>query len=169
MKQASDCNTVLVHDTDLVMIDGIAHGTLLENLEPDVTMDLLRRSNIEIHKVLCDLALSNSPSSSNTDMASVKVAMLEMTFQSWNTASPSQLSSAPVVLNIDNSGSRRTLTSLVPSSLTVPTFRGITNAFGISAGKWPNFLSSSSHTSLPFRAHNMHLIYTGTDFPYQLF
>ena len=28
MKQASDWSTVLVHDTDLVMIDGIGHGTV---------------------------------------------------------------------------------------------------------------------------------------------
>ena len=28
MKQASDCNTVLVHDIDLVMIKGIGHGTV---------------------------------------------------------------------------------------------------------------------------------------------
>jgi hypothetical protein len=28
MKQASDCDTVLVHDTDLVTINGLGHGTV---------------------------------------------------------------------------------------------------------------------------------------------
>ena len=28
MKQASDCDMVLVHDTDLVTINGICHGTV---------------------------------------------------------------------------------------------------------------------------------------------
>jgi hypothetical protein len=69
MQQASDCDMVLVHDDDLGTIDGLGHDSCewllnssyivpscwqsLETLEPDVMMDLLRRSNIEIHKVLC--------------------------------------------------------------------------------------------------------------------
>ena len=60
---------VLAHDDDLVTIVGLGSDTVsgglnrsrispsywqsLETLEPDVMMDLLRRSNIEIHKVLC--------------------------------------------------------------------------------------------------------------------
>lgn len=55
----------LIHDDDLRMIDGLGDGTVsryltsgcsfliprqsLEALQPDVVMDLLRRSNIEIH------------------------------------------------------------------------------------------------------------------------
>ena len=60
---------VLGHDDDLVTINGLGPDTVsglldssyiaplcqqsLETLEPDVMMDLLRRSNIEIDKVLC--------------------------------------------------------------------------------------------------------------------
>ena len=59
---------VLAHDDDLVTIDGLGHDAVsgllsssyivsccqsLEALEPDAMMDFLRRSNIEIHKVLC--------------------------------------------------------------------------------------------------------------------
>jgi hypothetical protein len=60
---------VLTHDDDLVKIDGLGHDSVsgfwmavtlssscrqsLETLEPDVMMDLLRRSNMEIHKVPC--------------------------------------------------------------------------------------------------------------------
>ena len=69
MQQASDCDIVLVHDNDLVTIDGFGHDTVsrllnssyiypscyqsLETLEPDVMMDLLQASKIEIHKVSC--------------------------------------------------------------------------------------------------------------------
>jgi hypothetical protein len=69
MQQASDCDMVLAHDDDLVTIDGLGHDTVsgllnscyivsscwqsLETLESDVMMGLLRRSNVEIHKVLC--------------------------------------------------------------------------------------------------------------------
>jgi hypothetical protein len=60
---------MLAHDDDLVTIEGLGHGSVsgllnssyiipscwqsLETLEPDVMMDLLRRSNIKIHTVLC--------------------------------------------------------------------------------------------------------------------
>jgi hypothetical protein len=60
---------VVAHDDDLVTIDGLGHDAVsglldngdtvhswlqsLETLEPDVMMDLLRRSNIEIDKILC--------------------------------------------------------------------------------------------------------------------
>jgi hypothetical protein len=63
---------VLAHDEDLVKIDGLGHDSVsrflntsyivllissfwqsLETLESDVMMDLLRRSNMEIHKVPC--------------------------------------------------------------------------------------------------------------------
>ena len=71
-------------------------------------MDLLRRSNIEIHKVLfgelpknynpdrittlilttasiqIDLSPTNSLSGPNPDMSVVKVAMLSITFQNWS-------------------------------------------------------------------------------------
>ena len=68
LQQAYDCEMVLAHDDDLAMIDGLGHDTVsrllnssyvvpsrfswqsLESLEPDVMMDLLRKSNIEIHK-----------------------------------------------------------------------------------------------------------------------
>ena len=66
MQQASDCDMMLAHDDDLVSIDGLGVGGLLnssyivrsrcqslETLEPDVMIELLRRSNIEIDKVLC--------------------------------------------------------------------------------------------------------------------
>ena len=69
MQQASDCDRMLVHDDDLVSIDGLGLGTVggllnssyivrshcqsLESLEPDVMIELLRKSNIEIDKVLC--------------------------------------------------------------------------------------------------------------------
>ena len=65
---------VIAHDDDLVMIDGLGHDAVsgilnsnyiapscwqsLETLEPDVMMDLLRRSNVEIHKVLCGKLLT---------------------------------------------------------------------------------------------------------------
>ena len=58
---------VITHDHDLVMIDELGLDTVsellnnscivlscrqsLETLEPDTVMDLLRRSNIKIHKV----------------------------------------------------------------------------------------------------------------------
>jgi hypothetical protein len=60
---------VLAHDDDLKRIDGLGHDAVsgllnsshivpsywqsLETLEPDVMTALLRRSNIEIHKVVC--------------------------------------------------------------------------------------------------------------------
>ena len=70
MQEASDCDMVLAHDDDLVKIDGLGHDSVsvffcvavtlsslcrqpLETLEPNVMMDLLRRSNIEIYKVPC--------------------------------------------------------------------------------------------------------------------
>ena len=69
MQQATDCDTVLVHDDDLGAIDGLGldsvRGLLnsnhavpscwqsIETLEADVMTDLLRRSNIRINKVLC--------------------------------------------------------------------------------------------------------------------
>ena len=71
MQQASDCEMVLAHDDDLVIVGGLDHDAVsglfelrlsfivpscrqpLESLEPEVMMDLLRRSNIEIDKVWC--------------------------------------------------------------------------------------------------------------------
>lgn len=68
MQQASDCDIVLAHDDDLVTINGLGHNSVsgllnsvyigrsfwqsLESLEPEVMMDLLRKSNIDIDKVL---------------------------------------------------------------------------------------------------------------------
>ena len=42
MKQASDCDKILVHDNDLLMIDGIGHGTVsgLLNSKPIVLLIL---------------------------------------------------------------------------------------------------------------------------------
>jgi hypothetical protein len=74
MQQAIDCDMVLAHDDDLVTINGLGQDSVsgllsnsyivpscwhlatwqpLETLEPDVMMDLLRRSTIQIHEVLC--------------------------------------------------------------------------------------------------------------------
>jgi len=69
MQQATDCDMVLVHDDDLGTIGGLGHDSVsgllnsnhivpscwqsIETLEPDVMMDLLRRSNIKINKVWC--------------------------------------------------------------------------------------------------------------------
>ncbi len=68
MQQASDCDMMLAHDDDLLKIDGLGHDSVsfriavtppssckqsLDTLKPDVMMDLLRRSNMEIHKVPC--------------------------------------------------------------------------------------------------------------------
>jgi hypothetical protein len=108
---------VLAHDDDLVTIDGLGHesvsgllngsdilpscGQSLENLEPEVMMDLIRRSNIEIHKVLCGelpnlYRITNlvfmgaptpkdlSPTGPNTDRSVVKVAMLSTKSQDWS-------------------------------------------------------------------------------------
>ena len=110
---------VLAHDDDLVKIDGLGHGTVsellngsyiapscwqsLEALEPDVMMDLLERSNIEINKVLCGELrtfdsittliltrastlkdLSPTDSGPSADTSTVKVAMLSMTSQNWS-------------------------------------------------------------------------------------
>ena len=33
MQQASDCDKILIHDDDLLMIDGIGHGTVSELLD----------------------------------------------------------------------------------------------------------------------------------------
>ena len=115
MQQASDCDMVVAHDDDLATIDGLGHDSVgdllntdhfvpscwqsLETLEPDVMMDLLRKSNIEIDKVSCgelltliesrliligafmhkDLSLAdNCP---NTNASAVKVAMVSMKLQ----------------------------------------------------------------------------------------
>ena len=74
----------------------------LETLEPEVMMDLLRKSNIEIHKVLSGEpqnliesrfgshksfhheVLSPTDSGPNTDVSLVKVAMVSMTSQNWS-------------------------------------------------------------------------------------
>ena len=70
MQQAPDCDMMLAHDNNLVAINEIGDSTvsgllncsctvlnilvkLLETLKPDVMMDLLQRSNIQIHQVLC--------------------------------------------------------------------------------------------------------------------
>ena len=69
MQQASDCDKILLHDDDLLTIDGIGDGTvsglsdpwivtallslcwrLLVTLGSDMMGDLLRKSNIKIHK-----------------------------------------------------------------------------------------------------------------------
>ena len=69
MQQATDCDSVLVHDDDLGRIGGLGDNSVsgilnsnhispscwqsIENLEPDVMTKLLRRSNIKINKVWC--------------------------------------------------------------------------------------------------------------------
>ncbi|KAH9989451.1 hypothetical protein BJV77DRAFT_684089 [Russula vinacea] len=89
-ERASDCDMVLAHDDDLKMIDGLGHDTSLETLEPDVMIELLQRSNIKIDKVSWDL--SQSDDGPSTDTSVVKVAMLSMTLQNWDTASSPQWS-----------------------------------------------------------------------------
>jgi hypothetical protein len=69
IQQATDCDTVLVHDDDLGTICGFGDDSVrrfldsnhivpscwqsIETLEPDMMADLLRRSNIKIYKVSC--------------------------------------------------------------------------------------------------------------------
>jgi len=83
--ESTDCDMVLIHDDDLERIDGIGDATTLRS---DVLMDLLRRSDIEICKVDCNL----SPSSghSNTDTGVIKVALLSMIFQNWRSLHAAQ-------------------------------------------------------------------------------
>ncbi|KAI0276285.1 hypothetical protein BGY98DRAFT_1098257 [Russula aff. rugulosa BPL654] len=71
-EQASDCDMVLTHDDDLVKIDGLGHDSSLEALEPDVMMDLLRRSNMEIHKGASTPKVSGTDSGPSTDTSVVK-------------------------------------------------------------------------------------------------
>ena len=68
MQQASDCDIVLAHDDDLLTVDGLGHDSVsgrfnsvyigrsfwqsLESLESEVMINLLRKSNIDIDKVL---------------------------------------------------------------------------------------------------------------------
>jgi hypothetical protein len=122
-------------------------------------MDLLRKSNIEIHKVSCgelptsnhdfdayegftqkDLPPSNGSSGPNIDVASVKVAMVSVTFQNWSklyilcgivlptlslvtdTASPSQWSTlASENTDLDHTNESLVTPPTVPGNLTVPT------------------------------------------------
>jgi len=100
------------------MIDGIGHGTLLETLKSDVMVDLLRKSDINIHKFACDSFLTESQSGPNTVTSNVKVATLSMTFQDRNPTPPSQW---PILAaqNIDLSHTselRETPQPTIPSS-----------------------------------------------------
>ncbi|KAH9992218.1 hypothetical protein BJV74DRAFT_834960 [Russula compacta] len=81
-ERAPDSDVVLVHDDDLKSIDGIGSGTSPETLQPDVVMDHLRKSNLEVHEVLCDLSPTSSNPNANTNI--VKVAMLSTIFQTWS-------------------------------------------------------------------------------------
>ncbi|KAH9072147.1 hypothetical protein EDB83DRAFT_2571938, partial [Lactarius deliciosus] len=46
--RAPDCDMALVHDDNLVQILGVGDRTALETLQPDVMMDYLQRSKLEI-------------------------------------------------------------------------------------------------------------------------
>ncbi|KAH9959639.1 caspase domain-containing protein [Russula dissimulans] len=83
-ERSSDCDMVLVHDNDLQKITGIGDNTSLETLQPDVMVDLLRRSDLEIHNVSCDL--SHTSSSPNPGSNVVRVAMLSMIFQNGDSS-----------------------------------------------------------------------------------
>ncbi|KAH9994873.1 ankyrin repeat-containing domain protein [Russula vinacea] len=120
-EEASDCDMVITHDDDLVTIDGLGHDASLETLEPDVVMDLLRRSNIEIHKASCDL--SPTDGGPNTDTPVVKVAMLSMTSQNWNTATPTHRHRPSPRKALISATQRMGGTSIS----SVPTIRGDTN------------------------------------------
>ncbi|KAF8486129.1 hypothetical protein DFH94DRAFT_170169 [Russula ochroleuca] len=166
MQQASDCDMVLTHDDDLLTIDGLGHDASLETLKPDVMMDLLRRSNIEIHKVLCDL--SPTDSGPNTDTSVVKVATLSITSQKWNTPTPTRSSPLPLQ-NFDPghaSGSGDVSISSLPGSLPVPTIQGDTSKretslpadHGDSARPFPPISLLSSFSRNISRAFNQILI-----------
>jgi len=88
-ERAPDCDMSLVHDDDLVEIDELGHGrdASLETHGREVMMDLLRKCDIKIHKVSYESSLSNS--CPNTEKSGIKLAMLPMTSQIWNTAPPS--------------------------------------------------------------------------------
>ena len=108
---------VLVHDDDLERVGGIGEASVsghliinyilsfsysqsLESLEPEVVMDLLRCSDIEIHKVCCGELLtstlcfgshgtstqdlSSASSSSSGDISVVWVAMLSTSPKTWS-------------------------------------------------------------------------------------
>ncbi|KAI0290366.1 hypothetical protein BC826DRAFT_970466 [Russula brevipes] len=49
-ERASDCDMVLVHDDDLKRIDGLGGGTSSDVLQPDMMMNILRKSNLDIYK-----------------------------------------------------------------------------------------------------------------------
>ncbi|KAF8262522.1 hypothetical protein EI94DRAFT_1704705 [Lactarius quietus] len=46
------CDTVIVHDDDLALLDVLGDGTSLEGLEPDVVMRCLRSSKPVLHEVV---------------------------------------------------------------------------------------------------------------------
>jgi hypothetical protein len=118
MQRASDCDIVLAHDDDLVTIDGLGHDSVsgllnsgyidrsfwqsLESLEPEVMMDLLRKSKIDVDEVFCGellelieswLTLTGSSkdlpptdSDPSADTRAVKVAMVSMKLQNLNSS-----------------------------------------------------------------------------------
>jgi len=133
-----------------VAINGLGHDTSLETLEPEVMVNILQRSNIEIHKVSCDLSPTNDQSGPNTDMAVANVAMFSTTSQNWNTASPPQWSLV-AAQNVDLchvNESRGTYPPAVPVGLRLPvaTIRGDANNHNVSL---PTEHGDGAPTTLP--------------------
>jgi len=61
VEEATDCDIVLVHDDDLLKIVGTESSMSPDALQPDVMMDLLHRSNIEMHKDVRVVSPSSGP------------------------------------------------------------------------------------------------------------
>jgi len=77
-ERAPECDMALIHDDDLARIDGIRDSTSLEGLRPDVVMGRLRKSNLEIQRVLCDLSPRQMGLVAGTEV--VRVACLSVIF-----------------------------------------------------------------------------------------
>ncbi|KAF8485923.1 hypothetical protein DFH94DRAFT_160785 [Russula ochroleuca] len=94
-----------------------------------------------------DSSPTNSLSGSNTDTASVKIAMLPMTFQNWNTASPrSPLTSQNIDLD-HASESRGAPPPAVPGNLPAPTI--IQNELGRSHPAYAGTYSQAPQVLTP--------------------
>jgi len=80
-ERTPDCDMVVVHDDDLARVDGISDNISLKNFQHGMVMELLRKSNKEIHLVSCDLSPVSSSLNTDTDTAVVNVAMLSTELQ----------------------------------------------------------------------------------------
>lgn len=89
--RAPDCDMALVHDDDLVRILEVGDGTSLEDFRPDVVMDYLQRSKLEIG-IMFDLWATNNESS-RTDTEGMTVAMLSERLRSLCPPAPVPLHS----------------------------------------------------------------------------